>query len=366
MFIFEILVGAVVPMIIFSMKNIREKISGVAAGAFMVVFGFVLNRINVSGVSTITLTGSSYTPSWMEISISLGVVSAACFAFIFFIENFSVYKNVLERKRDRFQSPIQDPISNVRLDYPWAGSIRRLSLVFIFAVALGFSLIKEDILYGAKPLKTPVKNPRLVEVIQTTKSDGTKTYEFPSSRRDGDVQSRDENMTKVLMIDGDRNGSFVLFNHYSHSQSLGGKTSCSKCHHINKPLEISTSCYECHGDMYLVTDIFHHGYHVKKMGENKSCKICHKENDQPKNKNSALGCSKCHKKMISKNSLVKNGKEIELDMAPSYKDAMHGLCITCHKEKIRENPQKYNENFARCKICHDPDYVEPKYDKENL
>jgi Ni/Fe-hydrogenase subunit HybB-like protein len=366
LFIFEILLGSVVPILVFSNKALRDKLSRAAIGAIMVVLGFVLNRINVSGVSTITLTGSNYVPSWMEISISLGVVAAACFAFMFFVENFSVYESNMSRAKKQFAPPSHDLISDVRLDLPWAGSLRRQSLVFILAIALGFALIPDNDLFGSKLVKTIVKNPRLVEVPQITNPNGSKSYEFLDTLKSEVTSNPTAKITKVLIIDGDRNGKFVLYNHDAHSNLLGGASSCSKCHHINKPYNLSTACYECHKDMYLETDIFLHDYHVKKMGNNQSCKQCHKDNNQPKNRKTAVACLECHKKMIAQNSLVKIEGQVQLDKAPSYKDAMHGLCISCHKQKIQEEPQKYNDDFARCKICHNPDYGDLKSDKESL
>jgi len=350
LFIVEILLGAIVPVILFSIKEVREKISGTTTAAFMVVFGFVLNRINVSGVSTITLTGSNYTPSWMEITISLGVVSAACFAFMFFIENFSVYEKAINTKEDKFHIPVQDYISGVRLDNPWAGNIRRLSLVFIFAIALGFSMLPEDSFHGSQPVKNRIETPRLVNVKKTVKSDGKKTFKILNT--ESTENFNDESISKMFIIDGDRNGNFVLFNHDYHSRLLEGSSSCEKCHHMNKPFDLSTSCYECHRDMFLKTDLFDHDLHIKKMDNNRSCIICHKDSDEPKNKENAKKCLDCHRSMIAKNSLIELNDQNKIDLAPAYKDAMHGLCITCHKRRIEMNPEKLTADFARCAACH--------------
>jgi hypothetical protein len=31
---------------------------------------------------------------------------------------------------------------------------------------------------------------------------------------------------------------------------------------------------------------------------------------------------------------------------------MHGLCVTCHKQKLAEEPQSYRRGFADCATCH--------------
>ena len=47
----------------------------------MVVFGVVLNRLNVGWIGLLPYTGNIYFPSWMEIVVSVTLVSLGVIAF---------------------------------------------------------------------------------------------------------------------------------------------------------------------------------------------------------------------------------------------------------------------------------------------
>ena len=44
-------------------------------GAFLAVLGFVMNRLNVSVTGMEGAAGVQYVPSWMEVTVSLGLVA---------------------------------------------------------------------------------------------------------------------------------------------------------------------------------------------------------------------------------------------------------------------------------------------------
>ena len=45
-------------------------------------------------------------------------------------------------------------------------------------------------------------------------------------------------------------------------------------------------------------------------------------------------------------------KTFDSRWAPSYKDAMHKMCIPCHEEKAKDAKLKL-PNLGRCGACHD-------------
>ncbi len=71
----EIIIGVVLPIILFSIPKVRESRGGVFSGAVLVVFGLILNRFNVSLLALAMRPGFSYFPHWTEIFISAGVVA---------------------------------------------------------------------------------------------------------------------------------------------------------------------------------------------------------------------------------------------------------------------------------------------------
>ena len=77
----EILLGVVVPVILILIPRIRSSKLGLFYSALFVVLGFILNRLNISMTAIERYSGTTYFPSWMEISVTLMVVAIGFAAF---------------------------------------------------------------------------------------------------------------------------------------------------------------------------------------------------------------------------------------------------------------------------------------------
>ena len=88
----EIIVGAVTPLILFSIKRIRQSPTGLLSGAIILLVGMILNRFDVSWfavrhpdpltyIPTFMASNAHYIPSLPEISISVGIFSFGILAF---------------------------------------------------------------------------------------------------------------------------------------------------------------------------------------------------------------------------------------------------------------------------------------------
>jgi Ni/Fe-hydrogenase subunit HybB-like protein len=87
----EIIIGAVVPMILFAIKRIRSNANGQLAGAVILLAGMILNRFNVSWFAVTHPDPLTYMPTFMsnvhyipsvpEILVSVGIFSAGILAF---------------------------------------------------------------------------------------------------------------------------------------------------------------------------------------------------------------------------------------------------------------------------------------------
>ncbi len=349
LFIFELLISAIVPALLFSSAKVRESIGGLATGAGMAVLGFVLNRINVSGLASVSETGSRYFPSWTEFAVSIGIVSAAGLAFFFFVENFHVYEEPRAARQEKYDIPEADPVTGVRLGWSNMAGVRVYSLIFVIGAALALALMPDYTIGGVTPEQTPVEGARRVDGLETKAEDGLlfvyALYEPGASENPVNGEKKE-----MLLIDGDRNNKFVLFNHDMHQEKNGGKESCGMCHHMNKPLDKDTSCNECHRDMFLTTDIFDHEYHRGKLEEKGGCVECHRDPAQSKNRQTVTQCEECHKNMRAPNSFVKAEEKLE-GFAAGYMTAMHNLCVECHKQKQTEKAE-LAPDLARCAACH--------------
>ncbi len=76
MFLLEAGLGVLLPIVLLAIPKIRMRQSGLVAGAFLVVLGFVMNRLNVSLTGMERALGGGYFPSWMEVAVSLALVAA--------------------------------------------------------------------------------------------------------------------------------------------------------------------------------------------------------------------------------------------------------------------------------------------------
>ncbi len=315
MFWLEISAMAIVPAILFSLVRVRRTRGGQWAAAALGVFGVVWNRIDVGGLAHLRQGAQFYLPAWTEVAISAGVVAAATLAFLFFVERFRVWEQrPADPDADPLKLPEFDKVGMTWLGVPVVAARTVYSLGFVFAAALGVALIAPQ----------------------------------PASSRGVDPQSSHRARGgPILWIDGNLNGFGVAFPHEKIEQKFGGDASCVYCHHMNFPRDRASGCYECHRDMYLVSDAFRHDWHASPEGAHLACTQCHPAG-QPRAAAGAKACTACHKDMIPKGTTiqVKNYRTV------GYVQAMHELCIGCHKSIAKREAKP---DFARCATCHKED-----------
>jgi len=317
LFISEFLIAVIFPIILLSIPRVRNSLAGLWTCAILVVVGFVFNRINTSGVSMISST-EAYFPTWMEIAISAGVVSGAVLVFLFAVEKFKVWESKPQDEESSKNSPaVFDRSSESWLGEPGYSGRIKYSLAFIIAASIGFALIP-----GNKVKSEGIEN----------------NYAYRA--RGGDT----------LTIDGNRDLKAVAFLHKAHIDSLGGDESCSKCHHMNVPLDKNSECYLCHSDMYKATDAFKHDWHSSPDGANINCNECHPEGAY-KTADQVKKCDDCHKDLYPEGATIK----VENYLAVGYVDAMHSLCANCHREK---DVEKGEEKLSLCTTCHKNEVID--------
>ena len=100
-------------------QRVRHSRAGQWTAATFAVCGIVLNRIDVGGVAHPRPDGAFYLPSWTEIAISVGIVSAAALAFLFMIEHFKVWEeSPADPDADPLKLPELDPVDATWLGVP--------------------------------------------------------------------------------------------------------------------------------------------------------------------------------------------------------------------------------------------------------
>ncbi|MGM0669561.1 MAG: cytochrome c3 family protein, partial [Gemmatimonadota bacterium] len=133
--------------------------------------------------------------------------------------------------------------------------------------------------------------------------------------------------------------------------------SCETCHHLTKPLDENTSCFECHSDMYEPRSVFDHQLHVAGVMAENPCLECHKGESEVKSYETVTECSECHQSEIASRAFVEQ-PDPRWGKAVGYMDAMHTLCVECHEREAMTAPAETPENLNRCMTCHNVDWRE--------
>jgi len=313
LFWFEMGLSTIIPLVLFLIPKVRKNHTGVFIASSMGLMGFLLYRIDASGLAQVWATRTDYFPMWTEFAVSLGIVSFFALIYLFIQEHFPVEKEILDdeeewRQRQLFVLPRFDRLSQVWLGDPSFASRRVYSLAFVVALILGLTLTPWQPLVEA----SPVQRARGGQVLLVGYPIGT-----------------------------------VAFPHADHVKRLG-EEACGACHHLHKPGDVGTPCSECHSDLYLPTRLFDHVRHVRVFDGNTSCVKCHPR-DQPKVFAAAAKCSSCHEKdMMAKNDVV---TKFESLTAPGLRVAAHGICIECHRREAT-NSEWNKPDLFRCATCH--------------
>jgi Ni/Fe-hydrogenase subunit HybB-like protein len=77
----EIAIGIIAPIALFSFRKVRQNTNGLFAGATCIILGFIINRLDISLTGMENWAGMSYFPSWMEISITVMIVTIGFIVF---------------------------------------------------------------------------------------------------------------------------------------------------------------------------------------------------------------------------------------------------------------------------------------------
>jgi Ni/Fe-hydrogenase subunit HybB-like protein len=132
MFLAEFGLGVVVPGIMLAFPKIRWSPKGLYASGIFVVFGFILNRLNVSITGFEAAQGGHYVPAWPEVFITLMVVAGVFAVYAWGVRYLDVYPEVTAKRRRPTEPPATSevpdalpPSVGAELDLaPWETRLR--------------------------------------------------------------------------------------------------------------------------------------------------------------------------------------------------------------------------------------------------
>ncbi|MFX4262182.1 NrfD/PsrC family molybdoenzyme membrane anchor subunit [Pelotomaculum propionicicum] len=90
MFLIEMIVFIILPIIMYAMPSVRNKLGGVLTASILVVVGVIFNRMNVVFTGMAKATGGSYFPSIWEWALTIGMWSGLVLVYCFVVENFPI------------------------------------------------------------------------------------------------------------------------------------------------------------------------------------------------------------------------------------------------------------------------------------
>lgn len=113
----EILLGVLLPILLFSLKSVRRSPRGLLTGASLTLLGLILNRFNVSWFAvkhadplyylpTFMGNNINYLPSLPEVSISIGIFSAGILAFGLAVKYLPVFES--EHETEETPQPVRE------------------------------------------------------------------------------------------------------------------------------------------------------------------------------------------------------------------------------------------------------------------
>jgi c(7)-type cytochrome triheme protein len=152
MFLAEMLLGVVAPIVMFFVPRIRNNQLGLFIASLMVVLGFVMNRMNVAITGMDRSSGVNYFPSWTEIAVTASIVSAGFLLFGLAVKYLEVFP-----REDMYQiargKVAELPALTVLRQPLWSATTLAILLGVFFmggSVALSFDGIRRR-----EPAQTP-------------------------------------------------------------------------------------------------------------------------------------------------------------------------------------------------------------------
>jgi Ni/Fe-hydrogenase subunit HybB-like protein len=89
-------------VVLLGFKKVRTSQTGLVAGAFLAVLGFVMNRLNVSVTGMERAAGVRYVPSVMEVVVSVAFIGLAMAVFALAVHYLAIFpEKVGARQREK-------------------------------------------------------------------------------------------------------------------------------------------------------------------------------------------------------------------------------------------------------------------------
>lgn len=277
LFALEVLFGVIVPMVMLSMRKVRENRAALFYAAFLVVIGLVLNRMNVGITGMQRSAAVTYIPSFLEASISVAFVAGGLAVFGFVARHFPVFS---AHTADGREAPTAwDAVPAVER-VPRYGNLttRRGPLVFA-----GLGLV-----FAGALLVVTLMPEKHATAVPSEQSIALQQREIPRPNL-AELKLPDDQIIRT----SDRSPAPVVF---SHARHVGrNQQPCTNCH--PKPfgmVRMEPGAQECASATMAACATCHDGSATFEVGA--GCQICHPvdSNRGGRALTGSQSCAECH------------------------------------------------------------------------
>lgn len=229
MFLAEILLGVIAPILMLSIPKIRKDVLGLFVCAVMAILGIIMNRLNISITGIEAATGARYLPTWNEASVTLMIVAVGFVLFSLAVKYLAVFPAGETRGKP------EDEILLV-VKSPWTGgkawAVASAVLVFVAVFALAYSGIQFRNAEIARPIAAMKPDTRIAQLA----------YQGPAE----------------IVFHGSADVGPVAFHHDSHVN-------------LDPP-----NCISCHNEKFRILNVSTGGVVTKvDMHSKQQCGACH-------------------------------------------------------------------------------------------
>jgi Ni/Fe-hydrogenase subunit HybB-like protein len=327
----EILLCGFLPIILLSIKKIRQTREGLLTSAVLGVLGIMSQRMSLSMFTMFRAEGTGYVPALGETIIAFAIPAAAVLVYLFFAENLQLFGEQAEDQKSEAPAFASIRPGMFSGQNGIRGAVARRSGFAIFVIALALPVLSSQ----SNTPATPVSAATGWETLHIDGNKSAYVVNFPH------LEHQERLADEVSQISNSTDFTLRTANVSRIANPTYDDTACQVCHHLDMPEDQATACWECHTDFHQAASIFDHSSHQSALGGNESCQECHEKEHV---KLTSEICQDCHESMVP----VEGHAAFDI-LAPSYQDAMHGRCLDCHEKQALEQDRP---ELALCSTCH--------------